>query len=199
MRRSCRVLCDYIVYVDHNMRKALELAAAATQVCTSVADEPPLVGSPLVQAQPHSCQLACNLGPASHAGVLPHVRTCMSAPPLMVPCARQACGYEDWWWKARLGKAYYQLGLLRDAEQQLASSLRNQVRRPGSPPIAGRGCTIRPSGSSFARTHGHNSSAGPAILHPGRIAGPYRRAGAWATTVLLRALMHKALAAWCLE
>lgn len=32
-----RVLCDYIVYVDHNMRKALELAAAATQVQGGVA------------------------------------------------------------------------------------------------------------------------------------------------------------------
>ncbi|KAI8471721.1 MAG: TRP protein for flagellar function [Monoraphidium minutum] len=68
-----RVLCDYIVYVDHDLRRALELAAAATQ----------------------------------------------------------ACGYEDWWWKARLGKAYYQLGMLQDAEQQLASSLRNQARARG--------------------------------------------------------------------
>lgn len=55
----------------------------------------------------------------------------MCSPPALrsrKPAAAQACGYEDWWWKARLGKAYYQLGLLRDAEQQLASSLRNQVR-----------------------------------------------------------------------
>eukprot|EP01138_Halocafeteria_seosinensis_P000719 gb/GECG01000736.1/.p1 GENE.gb/GECG01000736.1/~~gb/GECG01000736.1/.p1 ORF type:complete len:522 (+),score=58.36 gb/GECG01000736.1/:1-1566(+) len=32
--------------------------------------------------------------------------------------------YSDWWWKARLGKAYYQLGMLRDAEKQFRSSLR---------------------------------------------------------------------------
>lgn len=37
--------------------------------------------------------------------------------------------FSDWWWKARLGKAYYQLGLLRDAEKQLKSSLKNQVGR----------------------------------------------------------------------
>jgi len=34
--------------------------------------------------------------------------------------------YKDWWWKARLGKGYYQLGLLRDAERQFKSSLREQ-------------------------------------------------------------------------
>eukprot|EP00898_Chlorokybus_atmophyticus_P007011 jgi/Chlat1/7310/Chrsp58S06933 len=48
-----RVLCDYILYYDHNPKKALELAAFATV----------------------------------------HER------------------YGDWWWKARLGKCYYQLGL----------------------------------------------------------------------------------------
>lgn len=30
---------------------------------------------------------------------------------------------QDWWWKARLGKCYYQLGLLRDAERQFKSAL----------------------------------------------------------------------------
>jgi tetratricopeptide repeat protein 8 len=63
-----RALCDYIVYNDHNMKKALELCALATQ----------------------------------------------------------GNDFHDWWWKARLGKCYYQLGLLRDAERQFASSLKNQ-------------------------------------------------------------------------
>ncbi len=31
--------------------------------------------------------------------------------------------FKDWWWKARLGKCYYQLGLYRDAEKQFKSSL----------------------------------------------------------------------------
>lgn len=61
-------LCDYILYVDHNPRLALELCAECTQ----------------------------------------------------------ATGYTDWWWKARLGKCYYQLGLLRDAEKQFKSSLKHQ-------------------------------------------------------------------------
>ncbi len=34
--------------------------------------------------------------------------------------------FKDWWWKARLGKAYYQLGMYRDAEKQFKSALRQQ-------------------------------------------------------------------------
>ncbi|GLD98491.1 hypothetical protein PINS_up007188 [Pythium insidiosum] len=63
-----KVLVDYLLYHEHNPRKALELAAEATV----------------------------------------------------------AADYKDWWWKARLGKCYYQLGLFRDAEKQFESSLRNQ-------------------------------------------------------------------------
>uniref|UniRef100_A0A7S0V2E5 Uncharacterized protein n=1 Tax=Polytomella parva TaxID=51329 RepID=A0A7S0V2E5_9CHLO len=63
-----RALCDYIIYNDHNMKKALELCAHATQTNE----------------------------------------------------------FQDWWWKARLGKCYYQLGLLRDAEKQFKSSVQAQ-------------------------------------------------------------------------
>jgi tetratricopeptide repeat protein 8 len=63
-----KVLADYLLYHEHNPRKALELAAEATV----------------------------------------------------------AVDYKDWWWKTRLGKCYYQLGLFRDAEKQFESSLRNQ-------------------------------------------------------------------------
>jgi len=63
-----KVLFDYILYHDHNPRKALELANYATQ----------------------------------------------------------AANFEDWWWKERLGKCYYMLGLYREAEKQFASSIRNQ-------------------------------------------------------------------------
>ena len=38
----------------------------------------------------------------------------------------QAANFEDWWWKERLGKCYYMLGLYREAEKQFASSIRNQ-------------------------------------------------------------------------
>jgi len=60
-----KTLCEYILYHDHNPRKAVELAATATV----------------------------------------------------------KVGFADWWWKSRLGKAYYQLGLLRDAERQFKSSI----------------------------------------------------------------------------
>ena len=63
-----KVLCDYLLYHEHNPKKALELAALATV----------------------------------------------------------SCSFGDWWWKARLGKAYYQLGLLRDAERQFKSALKEQ-------------------------------------------------------------------------
>lgn len=63
-----KVLCDYLLYHEHNPKKALELAAHATAMSD----------------------------------------------------------FKDWWWKARLGKAYYQLGLLRDAEKQFRSAQREQ-------------------------------------------------------------------------
>lgn len=63
-----KALCDYLIYFEHNPRKALELASAAT-----------------VEAE-----------------------------------------YNDWWWKARLGKCYYQLGLYRDGERQFKSALLQQ-------------------------------------------------------------------------
>lgn len=63
-----KALCDYLIYHEHNPKKAMELAAKATQICE----------------------------------------------------------YKDWWWKARLGKCYYQLGLYRDAEKQFKSALKQQ-------------------------------------------------------------------------
>uniref|UniRef100_A0A7S3G6M4 Tetratricopeptide repeat protein 8 n=1 Tax=Palpitomonas bilix TaxID=652834 RepID=A0A7S3G6M4_9EUKA len=61
-----KVLCDYIIYHEHNPKKALELCAHATT----------------------------------------------------------SSNYQDWWWKARLGKCYYQLGLYREAEKQFLSALK---------------------------------------------------------------------------
>ncbi len=62
------ILTDYLLYVVHDSRKALELCAEATE----------------------------------------------------------AQGFKDWWLKARLGKCYFKLGLLRDAEKQFKSSLKIQ-------------------------------------------------------------------------
>ncbi|CAM9462681.1 unnamed protein product, partial [Hapterophycus canaliculatus] len=58
-------LADYLIFVERNPRKALDLAAEATTLKE----------------------------------------------------------FKDWWWKARLGKCYYKLGMLREAERQLKSSL----------------------------------------------------------------------------
>lgn len=44
--------------------------------------------------------------------------------------ATQVAQYEDWWWKERLGKCYYMLGLFREAEKQFASSSARTSRVP---------------------------------------------------------------------
>lgn len=40
--------------------------------------------------------------------------------------ATQASQFKDWWWKVQLGKCYFILGLMRDAEQQFRSALKEQ-------------------------------------------------------------------------
>ena len=63
-----KAICDYLIYHERNVTRALELCAEAT---------------------------------------------------------KEAC-FKDWWWKCRLAKCYYRLGLYRDAERQLISSSRDQ-------------------------------------------------------------------------
>lgn len=38
--------------------------------------------------------------------------------------ATQHCRFSDWWWKVQLSKCYVALNLLRDAEEQLRSALK---------------------------------------------------------------------------
>lgn len=38
--------------------------------------------------------------------------------------ATQSCQFKDWWWKVQLAKCYIALNLIRDAEQQLRSALK---------------------------------------------------------------------------
>lgn len=40
--------------------------------------------------------------------------------------ASEAANFEDWWWKAMIGVCYYRLNMLREAEKQFVSSLKNQ-------------------------------------------------------------------------
>ena len=54
-----KAIVEYLIYVDSNFRRALEISAAAT-----------------AQSK-----------------------------------------YEDWWWKARIGKCQYKMGLIKEAER----------------------------------------------------------------------------------
>lgn len=92
-----RALADYIIYVDHDMRAAAELAAAAVAASKGSASS---LGSGLGGGS--------SLGSSSGAGRGEGVGSC-------------------WWWRARLGKALFHLGLMREAERQFALSLEQQV------------------------------------------------------------------------
>lgn len=41
--------------------------------------------------------------------------------------ATKDCEYKDWWWKLQLGKCYYKIGLMREAEQQLRSCIKDPM------------------------------------------------------------------------
>jgi tetratricopeptide repeat protein 8 len=91
-----KILCDYILYHLHNPRKALELCSLAT-----VTHLPRLAHSSF-------CFRPFALPPFRPASVAMETE----------PCEQVQVEYKDWWWKARLGKCYYQLGLTREAEKQ---------------------------------------------------------------------------------
>ena len=40
---------------------------------------------------------------------------------------RNSCHVQDWWWKARLGKCCYQLGMIREAEKHFLSALDSEA------------------------------------------------------------------------
>ena len=58
-KHIAKAVCDYLIYVENNFRRALDIASVATDLA----------------------------------------------------------GYEDWWWKARIGKCQFKLGLIKDAER----------------------------------------------------------------------------------
>jgi tetratricopeptide repeat protein 8 len=63
-----KAVVDYLIYVEGNYRKALDISAEATVLCN----------------------------------------------------------YDDWWWKERIAKCYLKLGMIKEAERQLQSSLNSQ-------------------------------------------------------------------------
>ena len=58
-KHIAKSVCDYLIYVDNNHRRALDIASIATDLA----------------------------------------------------------GYEDWWWKQRIGKCQFKLGMIKDAEK----------------------------------------------------------------------------------
>ena len=58
-KHVAKAICDYLIYVENNFRRALDIAAEATA----------------------------------------------------------ACNYTDWWWKERVGKCQFKMGMIKDAEK----------------------------------------------------------------------------------
>jgi tetratricopeptide repeat protein 8 len=67
-RHIAKAIVDYLIYVESNYRRALDIASEAT-VLTN---------------------------------------------------------YQDWWWKARIGKCQFKMGMIKDAERQFISALKDQ-------------------------------------------------------------------------
>ena len=61
-----KAVVDYLIYVESNFRRALDIAAEATELCRG----------------------------------------------------------DDWWWKARIGKCQFKMGMTKEAERQFISSLK---------------------------------------------------------------------------
>jgi len=67
-KHIAKAVVDYLIYVENNFRRALDIASEGTVVTN----------------------------------------------------------YEDWWWKARVGKCQFKMGMIKEAEKQFISSLKNQ-------------------------------------------------------------------------
>jgi tetratricopeptide repeat protein 8 len=65
----------------------------------------------------HFCQILCNY-------LLYHDGNARKALELAAE-ATAATEFRDWWWKLRIGQCHYRLGLLREAEKQFRSALRD--------------------------------------------------------------------------
>lgn len=136
-----KVLCDYLLYVEHRPRMALELCRAVMMVDQEEKDH--LAGgraaTPNISAMsthgkmngvtggdsttpPSSFHTGAGGGGTATAGTTPLNARLLLRPP---STAKQIgiLASEDWWWKERCGKANYQLGLLREAEKWFKASL----------------------------------------------------------------------------
>ncbi|KAG5485480.1 hypothetical protein LSCM1_07565 [Leishmania martiniquensis] len=130
---AAKLLCDYLLYVEHKPKMALELCTAALRPVK------PVMAPVAVLPSAPGAAAKLPTGGAGGEGLSPVLPTCPAAglgaasPPLRpagkstgVSAAREQAGIvstNDWWWKARLAKANYQLGLLRESEKYLKAAL----------------------------------------------------------------------------
>ncbi|AIN95961.1 hypothetical protein LPMP_090450 [Leishmania panamensis] len=127
-----KLLCDYLLYVEHKPKMALELCTAALRSAKSVMTP----ATPLPSASGVAAKLPMGSGGEERPPVLPIGAAAGPGadPPSLPPAGKTAAvstaqehvgitNANDWWWKARLAKANYQLGLLREAEKYLKAAL----------------------------------------------------------------------------
>lgn len=107
-----KLLCDYLLYVEHKPKMALELCTAALK--------PAKTGSPIPGLPP---MLPMGGGGGSSSLPPPAPAYGSALPPYQQQQQVGILSVDDWWWKARLAKANYQLGLLREAEKNLKAAL----------------------------------------------------------------------------
>ncbi len=67
-KHIAKAVVDYLIYVESNFRRALDIASEATALVN----------------------------------------------------------YDDWWWKSRIGKCQFKMGMIKDAEKQFLSALKSQ-------------------------------------------------------------------------
>ncbi|KAG5510550.1 hypothetical protein JKF63_06847 [Porcisia hertigi] len=159
-----KLLCDYLLYVEHKPKMALELCTAALRPAKTVT----MPSIPLPMAPGAAAQLPMG------------GRKEVDGPPPVLPmgtAAQEQVGISnasDWWWKARLAKSNYQLGLLREAEKYLKAALfdgpsngsagaRVLAKSSASLPVGGG------VGSSFQQRRAFANYNTSVIMHLGKV------------------------------
>ncbi|GET86297.1 hypothetical tetratricopeptide repeat protein [Leishmania tarentolae] len=127
-----KLLCDYLLYVEHKPKMALELCTAALRPLKPVTT--PAAPLPLVPGAAVNLPMGIGAGRGSPLPAMGASAGSGLGPSSLPPAEKTAAASaaqeragipnrNDWWWKARLAKAYYRLGLLREAEKHLKAAL----------------------------------------------------------------------------